>query len=315
MPQYVARRLLAFAVTLAVVAVLIFFMISLVPGDPVAMLLGNEASGEEIQRVRTILGLDRPLGDRFVEWVGRAAVGDLGRSYFLNESVMDALAERVPITVSLAACALVIAAFVGISAGIFAALRRGRASDWGVMVAAMAGLSVPIFWLGLNLIFLFAVTLRWLPTGGYVSLGESPAAFARHMTMPALALGLAYAAAIARMTRSAMLEVLRNDYVRTARAKGLRERVVVYRHAFKNALIPVITVLGIATGELLGGSVITETVFNLPGVGRLVVEGVRRRDYPIVQGGILLVTFGYLVVNLVVDLLYAVINPRIRYSS
>jgi len=314
MGRYVVRRLLAFIPTLLVVSVLVFLMIDLVPGDPVALMLGLEASGEAINARRLELGLHRPLIERMVSWFAKAAQGNLGDSYFLHQSVTQALAERIPITFSLASLALTVAIMAGMSAGIFASVKQGTMADWGVMLLALFGLSVPSFWLALNLIFLFAVRWQWFPVGGYVPLTEAPGAFLKHIFLPGLSLGLVHAAVIARMTRARMLEVLRMDYIRTARAKGLNEWVVVYGHAIKNALIPIVTVIGISAGVLLGGAVVTETVFNLPGVGRLVVEGVKRRDYPIIQGGILFLTCTYMVSNLVVDLLYAWINPRIRYE-
>ena len=314
MGRYIARRLLAFIPTLLAVAVIVFFMIYLVPGDPVSLMLGQEASGEAINAKRMEMGLDRPLPERFVSWFADAARGDLGDSYFLNQSVTEALAERLPVTFSLSALALLVAMLVGVAAGIIASIRQGSVVDWLVMLVALFGLSVPSFWLALNLILFFSVQWQLFPVGGYVAFTEDPRAFFEHLFLPSLTLGLINAAVIARMTRSSMLEVLRMDYVRTARAKGLRERVVVYRHAFRNALIPIVTIVGITAGVMLGGSVITETVFNLPGVGRLVVEGVKRRDYPVVQGTILIITCSYLTINLIVDVLYAWINPRIRYD-
>lgn len=314
MGRYIARRLLAFVPTLLVVAVLVFLMIDLVPGDPVTLMLGLEASGESINAKRLELGLHRPLVERMATWFARAARGDLGDSYFLHQSVVEAVVERIPITFSLAALALAVAVVIGMSAGILASVRQGTTLEWGVMVLALFGLSVPSFWLALNLIFLFAVRWQWFPVGGYVALTEAPGTFLRHMFLPGLSLGLVHAAVIARMTRARMLEVLRMDYIRTARAKGLGEWLVVCGHGIRNALIPIVTVIGISAGVLLGGAVVTETVFNLPGVGRLVVEGVKRRDYPIIQGGILFLTCTYMVSNLVVDLLYAWINPRIRYE-
>ncbi len=314
MLRYIVRRLLAFIPTLFVLSLLIFLMIYLVPGDPVAMMLGSEATGEQIAEVRARLGLDRPFQERMLDWYTRVLRGDLGESYFLSQSVSEALVERFPITVSLSVLALMVAATLGILAGIVAGVRQGSWTDWTVMVMAMLGLSLPVFWLALNLIFVFSVKLGWLPTGGYVPLAKDPVGFVKHLALPGVTLGLVHAAVIARITRSSMVEVLRQEYVQAARAKGLRERTVVFRHAFRNALLPVITILGISTGELLAGSVITETVFNLPGVGRLIIDAVRRRDYPVVQGGILFITFSYLLVNLIVDLVYAWVNPRIRYS-
>jgi peptide/nickel transport system permease protein len=314
MIEYIARRILAFIPTLLVVSLLVFFMIDLIPGDPVSQLLGVEASGEAINNKRIELGLDRPLGQRMVDWYSSALGGDLGDSYFLMQSVTDAILERLPISLSLGGFGLVIALVVGMSAGIAAAIQRASAVDWIVMALATVGLSVPSFWLGLNMIFFFAVKLRWLPVGGYVSFTEDPVSFLRHLIMPGLSLGILFAAMIARMTRASMLEVLQSEYVRTARAKGLHERAVVIRHALRNALIPIITVTGIAVGGLIAGGVVIETVYNIPGLGRLIVEAVKRRDYPVIQGGILVLTLGYLVINLLVDILYVWANPQIRYD-
>ncbi|MCO5221354.1 MAG: ABC transporter permease, partial [Thermomicrobiales bacterium] len=246
-------------------------------------------------------------------WYADAVRGDLGESYFLNQPVTTAIASRLPVTLSLTIFALFVSVVIGTTAGVIASLRQGRFADWGIMFLAILGLSIPVFWLALNLMFIFSVRLGWLPTTGYVPLREDPVEYVRHLLLPGLTLGAANTAVIARMTRSSMLEVLRQDFVRTAEAKGLSRHIVVLRHAFRNALLPIVTVIGLSVGELLAGSVITETVFNLPGIGRLIVDAIRRRDYPTVQGGILFVTVIYLVVNLAVDLLYAWINPRIRY--
>jgi peptide/nickel transport system permease protein len=297
-----------------VISFVVFLMIHLIPGDPAATMLGPEATGEQLEITREQLGLNRPWHEQLVTWYADALRGDLGTSFFLNQPVSSAVVQRLPVTLNLTFMALCFSVIIGILAGIVASIRQGRFTDWGVMFLAILGLSIPIFWLALNMIFVFSVSLGWFPTGGYVPFTESPADFLRHMFLPAFALGLAHTAVIARMTRSSMLEVLRQDFVRTARAKGLAERVVVFKHAFRNALVPIITIVGISAGELLAGSVITETVFNLPGVGRLVVNAVQRRDYPTVQGGILVITLSYLIINLLVDLLYAWVNPRIRYS-
>lgn len=311
---YIVRRLLAFIPTIIVVAMLVFLMTYLVPGDATATMLGPEATQEDIQLTRERLGLDRPFHERFLEWSGNAIRGDLGDSIFLNQPVTTALIERLPVTLSLAAFAWFVSGVIGITVGVIASVRHGRPADWGLMFMAIIGLSVPVFWLALNMIFLFSVRLGWLPTGGYVPLTENPVEYMKHLLLPGIVLGLAHTAVIARMTRSSMLEVLRQDYVRTAQAKGLKAKTVVMRHALRNALIPIITVLGISAGELLSGSVITETVFNLPGVGRLVIDGVRRRDFPVIQGGILIITVGYLFINLLVDLVYAWVDPRVHYS-
>lgn len=314
MGRYLLRRLAVFIPTLLVVAILVFFMIDLVPGDPVVLLLGVEADGEAMDAMREKLGFNQPLHQRMFNWFARAATGDLGDSLFIRQPLTTILAQRYPITINIALFALLISIGVGIPAGIVAAVYQGRLADWLAMLLALLVLSIPSFWLALNLIFLFGVRLRWLPVGGYVPFSEDPFDFLKHILLPGVSLGLAFAAVIARMTRTSMLEVLRIDYIRTARAKGLRRWVVIMRHAFKNALIPVITVIGLSFGALLGGSAVTETVYNIPGVGRLIVEAVLRRDYPVIQGGILALTVTYLIVNLLVDLLYAWVDPRIRYE-
>ncbi|MGQ9585214.1 MAG: ABC transporter permease [Anaerolineae bacterium] len=314
MGKYLIQRLLAFVPTVLVMSLLVFLMIDFVPGDPVALLLGLEASGEAINAKRIELGLHRPLPERMAKWYINAIRGDLGDSFFLHASVTEAIVSRLPVTYSLAIFALVLASAIGIVTGVIAAIKQGTIADWGLMLLAVLGLSIPSFWLALNLISFFAIRLKWFPLGGFVSPQENFGDYLKHLLLPGISLGVTYAAMIARMTRASMLEVLSMDYVRTARAKGLEERLVIVRHALRNALIPIITVFGIAAGGLLGGSAIVETVFTLHGVGRLVVEAVQRRDYPVIQGGILVITFTYLVVNLLVDLLYVWANPRITYE-
>ncbi|MEX2446030.1 MAG: ABC transporter permease [Dehalococcoidia bacterium] len=314
MLAYVVRRLIAFVPTLFAVALLVSLMIYLVPGNPAVMMLGVEATPQSITELEDALGLNDPLIERLGAWFGRAVRGDFGRSYLLGQDVTEAILTRLPVTLNLALGAMLVALVVGIGAGTLAAIRQNGSIDWAVMLFALVGLSIPNFWLGLNLIFLGAVTLRWFPTGGYVAWSEDPSRFVLHLALPALTLGLSHAALIARMTRASMIDVLRVDYVRTARAKGLSEWVVVGKHAFRNALIPIVTVVGISTGVMIGGAVVIETVFGLPGVGRLIINAVQRRDYPIVQGGILFVTVAYLVVNLIVDLMYVWIHPQIRYG-
>lgn len=313
MRSYLARRVIIFVPTLIVVSFLIYSMIHLVPGDPVAMMLGQEATADQAEQLRDQLGLNRSFFEQLTSWYGNAVRGDLGESFFLHMPVMTAVAKRIPVTASLTLLSLLVAMTIGVTTGVLASIRHGRFTDWGLMLLATLGLSIPVFWLALNLIFLFSVKLGWLPTSGYSSLSEGFGEYLKHLLLPAVSLGLAYAGLIARMTRSSMLEVLRQDYVRTSRAKGLKESAVIFQHAFRNALIPIITIIGMTAGELLAGSVVTETIFNLPGVGRLVVDAIQRRDYPLVQGSILVVTVSYLLINLLVDILYAWVNPRIRY--
>jgi peptide/nickel transport system permease protein len=314
MTRYIVRRLLAFIPILLITSLLVFLMIDLVPGDPVALLMGLEASGEAINSKRIELGLNRPLPERMASWFLDAFRGDLGDSFYLQIPVTQAIKARIPVTYSLASVALVVAVVVGMSAGVMAGIKQNSLADWGVMLLAMLGVSVPSFWLAMNLILVFVIKLRWFPLGGFKPPSAGLGEYIRHLVLPGLSLGLIYSAMIARMTRASMLEVLRMDYIRTARAKGLVEWSVVFGHALKNALIPVITMVGIAAGGLLGGSVIMEMVFNMQGIGRLVVEGVKRRDYPVIQGGILVVTLTYLGINLLVDVLYVWANPRISYQ-
>lgn len=299
---------------LALVAVTSFLLVYLVPGDPAMVMLGSDATPQQLQSLRAQMGLDRSLPEQFVLWLGQALRGNLGESFFLGRPVTQALMERLPATMQLAMLSLLFSLLIGIPAGIVAAVRQNSRWDQIVMVVAMGGISVPSFWLGLAMILLFSVQLGWLPSGGYTPVWEEFGQGLRTLILPAISLGFMQAALIARMTRSSMLEVLRQDYVRTATAKGLGWSRVTLRHALKNAMIPVITTVGTAFGVLLGGAVIVEIVFTYPGLGRLVVLAVQRRDYPLVQGALLLTSVIYVVVNLAVDLLYGVFDPRIKYE-
>jgi peptide/nickel transport system permease protein len=314
MTVYVIRRLLGIVPVLILVAMGSFLLVHLVPGDPAMVMLGNDATPQQIQTLRTQMGLDRSLPEQFALWVRQVLRGNLGESFFLGRPVTQALVERLPATLQLAVLALVFSLLIGIPAGILAAVRQNTRWDQLVMVSAMGGISIPSFWLGLTLILVFSVGLGWLPSGGYTPLWEDLGQGLRVLILPAISLGFMQAALIARMTRSSMLEVLRQDYVRTAKAKGLHWRRVTLRHALMNAMIPVITTIGTAFGVLLGGAVIVEIVFTYPGLGRLVVLAVQRRDYPLVQGALLLTSLMYVLVNLAVDLLYSVFDPRIEYE-
>lgn len=314
MGRYVARRLMLLVPAWLIMGALAFALIRLIPGDPAAVLLGMEATPQAVADLRARMGLDRPLPVQFVLWLSRVLEGELGRSFFLGQPVLDAIFGRLPVTLSLTAAALSCAVLIGIPIGLRAATRPNSATDLGAMAAAVVGLSVPDFALGLGLIFLFGVALQWLPIAGYVPFARSPGGYLAHLVLPAVALGIPQAALIARITRSSMLEVLSADYVRTARAKGLGEAAVVGSHAFRNTLTQVLTVVGNAAVVLLGGAFVVETVFNLPGLGNLVVMAVKRRDYPLVQGCLLLISTVVIVVNLVVDVLYAYVDPQIRYG-
>lgn len=297
-----------------VVVTLVFLLIHLIPGDPAAAILGPDATPAQIEATRVQLGLDRPLHEQLLKFYARIVQGDLGRSYFLDRPVTQALWERAEPTALLTISALAVAVFIGVPSGIVAGAFPGSVWDRVLMTGALLGVCIPGFWLSLNFIYLFAVQLRWLPAGGYASVFVDPWAALRFMVLPAVSLGFNQSALIARIARSCMLEALQQDYIRTARAKGLSWRAVVTVHAFRNALVPVVTVIGITMAILIGGAVVTEIVFNIPGLGRLVISAILRRDYPVVQGVVLVTAAVYVLINLVVDVLYAFIDPRIRYA-
>jgi peptide/nickel transport system permease protein len=314
MIRFLANRLIAALPVLLIVSLLTFVLIYFVPGDVSSELAGPGASASDIARIRAVYGLDRPFHERLIGWYAGLLQGDLGQSVLLRRSVTSAIAERLPVTLSLTALALALAVVIGVATGILAAMRVNTWVDQATMTVALAGLSLPDFWLGLVMIYLFAVQLGWLPTGGYVPLTEDPVAWLRSMAMPALALALTQIGLLARMTRASMLDVLRQDFMRTARAKGLPNRVVIFKHALANVMIPVITVIGLSVGILLGGAIVIEQVFSIPGVGRLIIGGILRRDFPVIQGGLLLTATVFVLVNLAVDVLYAVVDPRVRYD-
>ena len=312
MVRFIIRRLLASIPVLLLVSMITFGLLWLVPGDPASIFLDASATAEALDRVRHELGLDRPFLVRMGEWYLRLLQGDLGTSLLLNRGVTEAILERLPITLSLTAMAFVLAVLLGVAAGVLAAMRHGRAADQGLMSLALLGLSLPEFWLGLVLIWLVAVLVPIFPAGDYVAFAKDPWQWARHLALPTFSLACIQMGFVARMTRSSMLEVLSQDFIRTARAKGLPEPSVVLRHGLVNAMVPIVTVMGIMVGALLGGAVVTEQVFSIPGLGRLIIGAVLSRDFPVIQGGLLFLALIYLTVNLVVDLLYAVIDPRVR---
>ncbi|MDR7484323.1 MAG: ABC transporter permease [Armatimonadota bacterium] len=314
MTAYIVRRLIALVPVLLIVATVGFFLIYLTPGDPAAVMLGPDATDEQLRALRHLMGLDRPLPVQLLRWYSRMLRGDLGYSIFLNRPVLQAIIERLEPTALLTTLSLLIAVAIGVPAGIIAAVRRNTWLDQVSMGVALFGVSVPNFWLGLNLILLFSVSLGLFPVAGYVPVGQSVAGALRSLVLPAVTLGISASALIARMTRSSMLEVLGQDFIRTARAKGNRERRVVYRHALRNALIPTVTVVGLAMGGLLAGAIVTETVFALPGVGRLVISSVLRRDYPVVQGILMFIAAVYVLVNLLIDVVYVYLDPRVKYA-
>ena len=313
MGRYIVRRLLASVPVLFMVGVIAFVILHVAPGDPAAIIAGDLATPAEVEAIRRALGMDRPLLVQLGIWIGRLFQGDLGTSVFSGRSVTDLMAPRLEPTIALSVMALLISVSIGIPLGVVAAWKAHTVVDRGVMVFAVLGFSIPVFWLGLNLIWLFSVKLRLLPVLGYQPLAEGVIPFLRHLALPSVTLGITFAALIARMTRSSVLEVLREDYIRTARAKGLAERVVLVRHALKAASLPIVTVIGLVFAALITGVVVTETVFAIPGLGRLVVDAVVRRDFPIIQGMMIVLATAYVLVNLVVDIAYAYLDPRIRY--
>jgi peptide/nickel transport system permease protein len=312
MTRYLLSRLGGMLVVMAIVAVLVFMLTRAAPGDPIAVLLGDQATAEDIARVQKVYGLDKPLPVQFVLWLRELAHGNLGESIFLQRPVTQALWERAEPTTLLSLMSILIATSIGVPCGIVSAVYRGRWVDQVFTGFAMLGASVPSFWLGLVLMQIFAVSLGWFPVSGYGEPGASLASRIWCLVLPATVLGLLNSALIIRFTRASMLDVLGEDYVRTARAKGLGENVVVLKHALRNALVPIVTVIGLTVALLIGGAVVTETVFGLPGVGNLVVSAVIRRDYPVIQGALLAVAMIYVVINFLIDLLYTVLDPRVK---
>jgi peptide/nickel transport system permease protein len=314
MGGYITRRVFASILVLLLVTLISYSVMDLVPGDPAVVMAGVGASADQVQRIREQFGLEAPFPVRLAHWYLGLLHGDLGTSILLGRPVARAIAERIPATASLAVFAFVLTAVFGLVLGTVAAVRQNTWLDQAVMGLAVIGVSLPNFWLGLILIILFAVILDWLPAGGYVPLGQDAGAWFRALVLPAAALALLQVGLVARITRTTLVETLRQDFVRTARAKGLPGGLVVAKHAFSNVMIPVMTVLGISIGLLLSGSVVVETVFSIPGLGRLVATAVLARDYPVIQGGLLVSALMFVGVNLVVDVLYAWLDPRIRYD-
>jgi len=311
---YVIRRLLALIPVALVVATVAFVLIHLSPGDPAAIIAGPDAPAEDVAQIRRTLGLEQPLHMQLLRWYGRLVQGDLGQSIFLRKPVVDAILDRAEPTLLLTLCATFIAVLIGVPVGVLSARHHNTATDQTFMVFALLGISVPNFLLGLIFVLVFGVWLGWFPVAGYSPLEDGWLLTARSLVLPAFSLGLVQSALIARIARSSMLDVLREQFITTGRAKGLGERVVVYKHALRNALVPTVTVIGISFAVLISGAVVVETVFNIPGLGRLVVSAVSRRDYPVVQGVVLVIAGVYMLVNLLVDLSYLVIDPRVKYQ-
>ena len=313
MLAYILRRLASTVLVMGIVAVFVFLLLHLSPGDPAAIIAGDNATAEQIQGIRKQLGLDDALPVQFYRWVAAVLHGDLGISIFSNEPVAKLIGQRIEPTLSLALLTLLIAVTLAVTFGVLAAWKVGSWVDRLLMVVSVLGFSVPVFVVGYMLIYVFSINLRWLPVQGYSPIDQGFGPWIERLILPSIALGLAYVALIARITRTSMLEVLAEDYIRTARAKGVATRSMLLKHALKNAGVPIVTVIGIGVALLIGGVVITETVFNIPGVGRLVVDAISKRDYPIIQGVILIFSGVYVLVNLLVDLSYTLLDPRIRY--
>ena len=313
MIRYVIRRLFSTVIVMAVVAFVVFALLYLTPGDPAAIIAGDIATDEDIKRIHAKLGLDEPFLVQFGRWVWALAHGDLGTSIFTNLPVTQLIGQRIEPTVSLTVLTLLVAIAVSVPLGVVAAARAGTWLDRGVMAFSVLGFSVPVFVLAYILILTFAIELDWLPVQGYRSIKDGVWPWLRHLILPSIALGTVYVALITRITRASMLDVLAQDYVRTAQAKGLAPQAVLLGHALKNAAVPIATVIGIGVGLLIGGAIVTETVFALPGIGRLTVDAILRRDYPVIQGVVLLFSASYVLVNLAVDLSYMLFDPRIRY--
>ena len=309
------RRLLVAIPTLILISIFVFLLQQLLPGDPVLAMAGEDRDPETIARLRAVYGLDKPLAVQYWLWITNVLQGDFGTSIRSGERILDLILQKLPVTLQLAAMSLVFALLIGIPMGIVSAVRKGTVTDFAANVVALSGLSIPNFWLGIMLILLVSVRWQLLPASGYVPPTEDLWQSIRTMLMPAFVLGTGLAAALMRHTRSSMLEVLRQDYVRTARAKGLAERRVVLRHAFRNALTPIVTLTALLFGELVAGAVLTEQIFTIPGFGKLIVDAVFNRDYAVVQGVVLVTAFGFILMNLLADMAYVLLNPRLRHAQ
>jgi len=313
MLAYIAKRLLATIPVMAVVAVFVFALLRLTPGDPAAIIAGSAATSQDVANIRLKLGLDEPIVTQFFVWLGNMARGDFGESFFFKRTVASLVGDRVEPTLMLSLTTIVLSVLIAVPLGVVAAYRQGTWIDRIVMGFSVLGFSVPVFVIGYVLIYVFAIELNWLPVQGYQPLREGPWGCLQRLILPSVTLSVIYVALIARITRTSVLEVLGEDYIRTARAKGLTDRVVLMRHALRNASVPIVTVIGIGIALLIGGVVVTESVFSIPGLGRLTVDAVLARDYPTVQAVILLFSFVYVLINLLVDVSYTALDPRIRY--
>lgn len=315
MGTYIIRRLINLIPTLLVVAIIIFLITRIIPGDPASIMLGPQASVDEISKLRKELGLDDPFYLQFFSYITDLLQLNLGYSYTYSSPVIDLIAERFPNTIILAFAALAFSLLIGIPAGILAAIKQNKITDYIVMLVSLVGVSIPIFWLGIMLVLLFSVNLGWLPATGMATFNDGFIPFIKHLVLPALALSTIPMATFARITRSSMLEVISQDYIKTARSKGIKDYLVIWKHAFKNALIPILTVLGMQVSNLLGGAVLTETIFSWPGMGRLIVDAIDKRDFVVVQGTVIFIAFLFVLINLIVDILYKIVNPKVSFDS
>jgi peptide/nickel transport system permease protein len=313
MLAFIARRLLATIPVLLFVAVFVFMLLRLTPGDPAAVIAGDNATADQVDAIRAKLGLDEPLLTQFYIWSGKMLVGDFGESFFFKKTVAELITQRIEPTLMLALCAIILAVALAVPLGVLAAAKQGSWLDRVVMGFSVAGFSVPVFVIGYLLIYVFAIVLGWLPVQGYRRLSEGFGEFIVRMILPSITLAVVYIALISRITRASVIETLGEDYIRTARAKGLPGHTVLLRHALRNAAVPIITIIGIGVALLIGGAIITESVYNIPGIGRLTVDAVLARDFPVIQIVIMMFSFVYVLINLVIDLAYSLLDPRIRY--
>jgi peptide/nickel transport system permease protein len=313
MLSYILRRILSTLPVMGIVAMLVFSLLYITPGDPAAVIAGDQASPADVERIRQGLGLDRPFLVQFGSWLWGILHGDLGTSIFTNLPVASLIAQRIEPTLSLMAITLVLTILIAVPLGVVAAWKAGSWVDRSIMAFAVFAFSLPVFVVGYVLAYVFALQFEWLPVQGYTPLAQGLWPWLQNLILPAIALGSVYIALIARITRASMLEVLQQDYIRTARAKGLDQRSILFVHALKNAAVPIVTVIGIGVALLIGGAVVTESVFAIPGLGRLTIDAILRRDYPVIQGIVLLFSFLYVLVNLLVDVTYTLVDPRIRY--
>ncbi len=314
MTHYIIRRLLSFTLVLIGVSIIIFFVLRILPGDPAQIILGTQATPEKLAHLRHLMGLDRPLIVQYFDWIGGVFRGDFGHSISYDTSVASLIATRMEVTLFLTFFAMLLSIIIGIPLGIFAATHQGTPGDYLVMLASQIGIAIPAFWTGILFIYFFAVKYHLLPAGGYISITKGLIPFIKSITLPTLAIAIVRASVLARMSRSSVLEVMREDYVRTARSKGLEEKVVIYKHVLKNAFIPILTVIGLQVGQLVAGEIIIENVFYLPGLGQLVMRSIGQRDLPTVQAIVLFIAVLIIIINLVVDILYGYFDPRIKYE-